>query len=384
MDGFILRQWQQAALPLWREQGRRGIISVVTGGGKTVFALACIADARPDITLIVVPTIALLDQWWEESAAFFGLSLDEINVISGRQGLKSGTINISVLNTAARIMSEGRARRCMLVVDECHKAASEKFRMALDIPNHASLGLSATPQRQYDDGLNEVLIPKLGPVIFQYSYSDALRDRVIVPFALRNVVFELEEDCQSEYDKLTKAIARSVQKHGPEAEQSVALMLRRARVLNLSLNRVRLALKIIAAHRGKRMLVFHEDIAACDLIKQVLVEAGIKAGIYHSKMGLRERAETLQRYRIGEITVLVTCRALDEGFNVPETEIGIIAASTATRRQRIQRLGRILRPSPDKEGAVVYSLVATGPEIHRLQEEEREFEGIAEITWSRA
>ena len=66
----------------------------------------------------------------------------------------------------------------------------------------------------------------------------------------------------------------------------------------------------------------------------------------------------------------ITCRALDEGFNVPETEVGIIAASTATRRQRIQRLGRVLRPVKGKETAVVYSLVATEPEIKRLREEE--------------
>ncbi len=80
----------------------------------------------------------------------------------------------------------------------------------------------------------------------------------------------------------------------------------------------------------------------------------------------------------------VTCRALDEGFNVPEAQLGIIAASTATRRQRIQRLGRVLRPSKEKERAVVYTLVATGPEIVRLKDEEAELEGVANVSWSRA
>ncbi|MBZ4110683.1 DEAD/DEAH box helicase, partial [Escherichia fergusonii] len=89
----------------------------------------------------------------------------------------------------------------------------------------------------------------------------------------------------------------------------------------------------VAANRGKRTLVFHEDIEACDLIQTVLSENGVRCGIYHSKMRLRERAAMLGQYRRGEIDVLVTCRALDEGFNVPETELGIIAASTATRRQ---------------------------------------------------
>ena len=92
----------------------------------------------------------------------------------------------------------------------------------------------------------------------------------------------------------------------------------------------------------------------------------------------------LHTYRTREIDVLVTCRALDEGFNVPETEVGIVAAATATRRQRIQRLGRVLRPASGKVGAVVYTLVASTPEIGRPQQEEAEMEGVAHVEWVRA
>lgn len=206
---------------------------------------------------------------------------------------------------------------------------------------------------------------------------------MIVPFDLRNIVFDLEDERQEEYDKLTSAIARSVSQHGFEADKTISLLLRRSRVLNLSLNRVRLAIKLVARNKGKRTLIFHEDIQACDLIHEVLKENGVKSGVYHSKMKLRARAEMLMSYRAGEIDVLVTCRALDEGFNVPETEIGIIAASSATYRQRIQRLGRILRPSKEKARACVYTLVATGPEVGRLKEEESQLDGVATVTWSR-
>ena len=115
-----------------------------------------------------------------------------------------------------------------------------------------------------------------------------------------------------------------------------------------------------------------------------LLENGVKSGVYHSKLTLRARAGMLGQYRRGDIDVLVTCRALDEGFNVPETELGIIAASTATRRQRIQRLGRVVRPARGKAGATIYTLVATGPEIDRLKEEEERLEGVASVRWSRA
>lgn len=384
MSEFSLRTWQKEALGLWQAAGNKGIVEVVTGGGKTIFALSCIKALAPDTTLIVVPTVALLDQWWEEATAYFKISLDDIHVISGNSRVKPGTINLAVLNTASKLTAERRGKPYFLIVDECHKAASEKFRTALSGESIATLGLSATPERPYDEGLSEILVPALGPVIYQYTYRDALRDKVIVPFSLKNIVFELEEDRQAEYDKLTNLIARSISKNGMHDERTVSLLLRRARVLNLSINRIRLALRLISAHKGNRVIVFHEDIEACNVIQEVLAKAKLRSGIYHSKMGLRQRAEVLSSYRQGELDVLVTCRALDEGFNVPETEIGIIAASTATRRQRIQRLGRVLRPVPGKSQATVYSLVATKPEIERLRAEEKELEGVAEVVWGRA
>jgi superfamily II DNA or RNA helicase len=384
MPKLAPRGWQLQAMREWGRAGHRGIVSVVTGGGKTVFALSCIDKIRPAATLIIVPTAALLDQWWAEAASYFDLDLDEINVITGNKRFQLGAINIAVLNTAAKLPERMGELSCFLIVDECHKAASEQFRTVLDVSTFASLGLSATPERPYDEGLTEVLIPALGPVIFTYDYAAALRDEVIVPFRLSNIVFELEEDRQVEYDKLSRSIARSISRLGPEAEETIALFLKRARVLNLSLNRVKLAIKLIAANRGKRTLVFHEDIEACNLIHAVLASNRVKSGIYHSKMPLRARALMLSEYRNGGIDVLVTCRALDEGFNVPETELGIIAASTATRRQRIQRLGRIVRPAKGKQRATIYTLVATAPEIGRLKDEEAHLEGVATVTWSKA
>jgi len=378
------RGWQVEALAKWESANHRGIVAVVTGGGKTVFALSCIDRIKPVATLIVVPTTALLEQWWEEAANYFDLSLDEINIVTGSLRFRVGTINIAVLNTAAKLAERMRQHKCFLIVDECHKAASEHFRAALQVNSSASLGLSATPERPYDEGLKDILIPALGPVIYSYDYAAALCDGVIVPFQIKNIVFELEDDRQAEYDKLSKAIARSVSQHGADAEVTIALYLKRARVLNLSLNRIRIALRLVGANRGKRTLIFHEDIEACDLIQTVLHENGVRCGVYHSKMKLHDRAKMLGQYRRGEIDVLVTCRALDEGFNVPETELGIIAASTATRRQRIQRLGRVVRPAKGKDGAVIYTLVASGPEIQRLKEEEENMDGIATISWSKA
>jgi superfamily II DNA or RNA helicase len=355
VGGFSLRAWQKEALGFWKAAGNKGIVEVVTGRGKTIFALSCIGEIAAETTLVIVPTIALLDQWWEEAASFFGISLEDINVVGAAGRVRTGTINLAVLNTASKLYLGKRKDAYFLIVDECHKAASQKFRTALDGAPVATLGLSATPERPYDEGLEEVLIPKLGQIIYRYTYKEALRDKVIVPFELKNIVFELEPDRQAEYDKLTKFIGRAINRNGMDDERTIALLLRRARVMNLSLNRIRLALRLVLAHKGSRTIIFHEDIEACNVIQEILGEAKLRSGVYHSKIKLRQRVEILSAYRRGDLDVLITCRALDEGFNVPETEIGIVAASTATRRQRIQRLGRVLRPVKGKDRAVVYT-----------------------------
>ena len=379
-----LRKWQQEAIRAWEEHAHRGIVGAVTGGGKTVFALACIRQVKPETTLIIVPTLALLDQWRDEVAEFFDLEPEETNVISGRKKIVRGTVNIGVLNTVSKLKPNWPERGAMLVIDECHKAASDNFGAVLDLPAAFRLGLSATPERPYDEGLKERLIPALGDVIFQYSYKEALRDGVIVPFTLQNVVFDLEEERQVSYNRISRMIVQAINEHGAESPEAVSLFMRRARILNLSPARVEIALKLVAAHRGERVLIFHEDVEACTVIHEVLSAMGIRARLYHAALDARTRAQALADFRKGIAHVLVTCRALDEGFNVPETQVGIIAASTATRRQRIQRLGRVLRPAEGKKSAVVYTLVATKAEIDRLRSEEEELEGVADVSWSQA
>jgi superfamily II DNA or RNA helicase len=383
-----LRSWQKDALAAWLRADKRGIVSVVTGGGKTFFALNCIREFQRRTAaatiLITVPTEALFDQWLEELISFLDVSPRFLNVLSSSRGIKRGRINIGVINTAAKRVCDPGVPEVFLVVDECHKAASPVLRSIFEVPRRASLGLSATPERPYDNWFEEILVPSLGPVISSYSYRDALRDRIIVPFNLHNVLFELTTQEQSEYERMTRGIGRAFSKHGEESDQLIRLMLKRSRFINSSPTRIRIALKLIARHQGRKILVFHEDIKACEFLFEILKDNGVSAGIYHSKVPLARRVRTLQDFRSGDLSVLVSCRALDEGFNVPETEIGIIAASTATYRQRIQRLGRILRPAPGKEHATIYSIVASVPEIRRLAAEAEDLKDIARTEWSRA
>jgi superfamily II DNA or RNA helicase len=385
---LLPRRWQTLALAEWHKHKRRGIAAVVTGGGKTIFALQAIKDFRSNVpcptVVITVPTEALLDQWEEEIYSFLNTPKSQVIRLTTKKRILPGRIHLGVINTVAQVAEHPITDPVFLIVDECHKAASEVFRKIFQIPTQATLGLSATPERQYDDGLEEVLIPSLGPIIYRYTYREAMEDKTIVPFTLHNIVFEFNEEEQAGYNKATKAIQMAIKKYGMDSPEALNLFLKRARFANASTSRIKIALRLVARHRNNKILIFHEDVSACEVINNVLRENGVASGVYHAGIPRPVRIETLKAYRAGVINVLVSCRALDEGFNVPETEIGIIAASTATHRQRVQRLGRVLRPAKGKECADIYSIVAAPPEIRRLHDEAVDMEGLAEVIWSRA
>ena len=130
--------------------------------------------------------------------------------------------------------------------------------------------------------------------------------------------------------------------------------------------RVPAAVHLVEQNRGDRTLIFHERIASAEAIHHLLESRGARATLYHSGVDPAVRRDNLRLFRRGVFDVLVTCRALDEGVNVPETRVAVIASSTASSRQRIQRLGRVLRPSPGKDAAVVYTIFATEVERRRL------------------
>ena len=384
------RRWQIEALDRWRMNGRHGVVSVVTGGGKTIFAFQCLVDARVDNpnlrTVILVPTLALLDQWYVSLQDDLGVSESEIGLYSGESTPPSPCeINIMVINTArAKIARVANGADTLLVVDECHRAASEANSRVFEANFSMSLGLSATPERDYDDLFQDVVVPSLGPIIFEYDYNQARKDGVVTPFELANVKVVLSASEQSEYDKLTKRIRLLFKRR--ESGESVDLQLQRllilrSRVSTRAMSRYPATIKILERHRQEKAIVFHEQIESAEIIGATLKTRGHRVATYHSALGASLRQDNLRMFRRGEIDILVTCRALDEGINVPNASIAVIAASTSSTRQRIQRLGRVLRPATGKEMAVVYTIYATEPEKERLKLESERVEGADKVRW---
>ena len=366
----------------------------MTGGGKTFFAFLCMQEFRKrfptGLVVIIVPTTVLLDQWYVSLRDDLGVSSSDIACFSGQEkAAEPRTVNIFVINTGRRRVSTLVGDTdSMLIVDECHRAGSRENAKALRGNFSAALGLSATPRREYDCGFEEKVVPVLGDIIFEYDYKQASDDGIIVPFSLVNVKVDLLPHEQEAYDRLTRRIAVLMNdghfsaNHARVDEPVRRVLQARAAVAARATLRLPVAAKIVEQHRGARTIVFHERVESAKILYDILRQRNHSVCLYHSRIAPEVRRDNLRLFRKGVFDVLISCRALDEGMNIPETAIALIASSTASLRQRIQRLGRVLRPAEGKEQAVIHTLYATPQEHRRLAHEAKHLEGVAHVEWA--
>ena len=369
-------------------------MSVVTGAGKTFFAMQCMLtvwERHPDAkVLIVVPTIALMDQWRAALHDELGIDPGDIDLIGGGvRRIEKSLVTVAVLNSARDLVDElTEESKWFLIVDECHRVASTENRKVLAGSYIATLGLSATPERQYDELFESVVVPSLGTIVFRYGYQAASADGIISKFELWNMRVPASISEEKELITDHRAISMEVKRMRAAGDSTSTrlrnLLMRRSRHSQRVRSRIPAALALVERFGGRRGLVFHESIQSANEIAAELASRGHRARAYHSQLGAPTRYLNLLLYLRGQVDVLVTCRALDEGLDVPEAEFGVISASTASVRQRIQRLGRVLRPHPDKESATVVTMYVLPSEAEALRVESEKLEGVADIRWFEA
>lgn len=386
IDGLALRDWQSVALSRWVDNGMRGIAEVATAGGKTRFALECaklfLDKYGEGRVVIYVPTTALQDQWAVTISDLFEIPLSQISTWSDCI-IDNSKFQILVINTAREKFTSlnRKSNETFLIADECHRYASKENSLAFGLLTRASLGISATAEREYDDGLEEILVPNLGRVIYEYSLLEASFDEVIAPFEMVNVEVEMSDSEQAEYNNLTRRIGIALRNNDLEKVSKLSIL--RASVSKKATIRIPVACSIVQSELPKRILVFHEDIDSASQIYKILEQRKNKVAIYHSEMSPQLRRLNLKKFRKGLIDVLVCIRALDEGVDIPEAEVAVIAAATNSRRQRIQRIGRVVRKNPGKDTARIYSVYATDSERDILLQESNSFAGVAKVKWLR-
>jgi len=374
-----LREWQEAAFPLWWER-KRGIVKVVTGGGKTVFAIHCLKkyleENSNNSIFIVVPSIALLDQWYE------GLQLsfknNEIALNGGGERLnKLSKITISTIDSVKNIIENFDASKTLLIVDECHKIGTEKRGETLTNHWHATLGLSATPERDYDDNFYIIIRKILGDIIFDYDYIDAREDEVIVNFKLLYAYAAMTNSEEAEYKKFTKSIQRRAATIGGNNMNDYPLKMlifNRARMVKNSINRIPFGIELLQKYKRDSWIVFTENKKQAKEFNTIINSKGYKSAIYNTDLDTSEREENLNNFKNGNLNVLVSCTALDEGFDMPEADGAMILSASSSKRQRIQRMGRVLRITANKQNALIVTVYSSKTEYEKLRDESNRYQ----------
>ena len=382
-----LRQWQEKAFPLWWAK-KRGIVKVVTGGGKTVFAIHCLTkyleEEKDNSIFIVVPSIALLDQWYEGLQKTFGDK--DISLNGGGEHLEViSKITISTIDSVKNIIHKFDASNTLLIVDECHKIGTEKRGETLTNNWHATLGLSATPERDYDDNFYIIIKKILGDIIFDYDYIDAREDEVIVNFKLLYAYAAMTEDEEEKYKKFTKSIQRRAATIGGNNMNDYPLKMlifNRARMVKNSKNRIPFGVELLQKHKRDSWIVFTENKKQAKEFNKIINKKCYKSAIYNTDLDNAEREENLNNFKNGNLNVLVSCTALDEGFDMPEADGAMILSASSSKRQRIQRMGRVLRITANKENALIVTVYSSKTEFDKLREESNRYklEGVP-VKW---
>ena len=382
-----LRQWQEKAFPLWWAK-KRGIVKVVTGGGKTVFAIHCLTkyleEQKDNSIFIIVPSIALLDQWYEGLQKTFGDK--DISLNGGGEHLENiSKITISTIDSVKNIIHKFNAPNTLLIVDECHKIGTEKRGETLTNSWHATLGLSATPERDYDDNFYIIIKKILGDIIFDYDYIDAREDEVIVNFKLLYAYAAMTEDEEEKYKKFTKSIQRRAATIGGNNMNDYPLKMlifNRARMVKNSKNRIPFGVELLQKHKRDSWIVFTENKKQAKEFNKIINKKGYKSAIYNTDLDNTEREENLNNFKSGNLNVLVSCTALDEGFDMPEADGAMILSASSSKRQRIQRMGRVLRITANKENALIVTVYSSKTEFDKLREESNryKYEGVP-VKW---
>ena len=382
-----LREWQAKAFPLWWAK-KRGIVKVVTGGGKTVFAIHCLVkyleENNDHSIFIVVPSIALLDQWYEGLQKDFNEKNIALN--GGGEHLKYlSRINISTIDSVKNIIEQFDASKTLLIVDECHKIGTEKRGEVLTNNWHATLGLSATPERDYDDNFYIIIRKILGDIIFDYDYIDAREDEVIVNFKLLYAYAAMTPDEEEKYKKFTKSIQRRAATIGGNDMNDYPLKMlifNRARMVKNSKNRIPFGIELLQKHKRDSWIVFTENKKQAKEFNKIINTKGYKSAIYNTDLDNAEREENLNNFKNGNLNVLVSCTALDEGFDMPEADGAMILSASSSKRQRIQRMGRVLRITANKQNALIVTVYSSKTEFDKLREESNRYklEGVP-IKW---
>jgi superfamily II DNA or RNA helicase len=400
------REYQNEAFLKWVQNEKKGIFSMATGTGKTLTSLNCLLNLYREKhvyhAIILVPTIALLDQWKKECLKF---NYSNVICVSSKEDWNS---SISFFNTASKfidasfivIVTYASFQKdkfqshfkllpldTLLIADEVHNMGSPSMLKLLDkIHTPIRIGLSATPSRKYDMVGNESIerfFNDKPPYVYNYSMKMALDSNWLCKYSYYpHIVYLIEEELDK-YIGYSKQLLRyfdAKTKGYKNCKEVEFLLLARKRIIHKAKNKKATFKKILETEFNNRgnlnyTLIYvpeglevnydvaDESIDSSDEISLIneytktvsQTDSTIMVKQYTSNT--KNREVVIKDFENGLIHVLTSMKCLDEGVDVPRSELAIFCASTGNPRQFIQRRGRVLRIHKNKIHAVIHDLV---------------------------
>lgn len=386
-----LRVWQAEALDAWVAHGRHGVVEAVTGTGKSRVGVEAAREALADdyAVVVAVPTRDLVEQWVaalrESGLPGVTTTAERTKNPARRSRVLVGTVQSLYLDPPTR--EDGKI---LLVADECHRYGAGRWRQVLHSSYRRRLGLTATFERN-DDGIKDLLQYFGGTPVYRIGFDRAIADGVVAHYDVKLQGVTLFPNERAAYNRAHKTVVESrtallaagfpaepfglfLQQVADAAEdesgdEDPTIVDVARRYLKAFSERV----EILASAAGKLgvvrdlaptveksggTLLFTRTVAAAEEIAATLAAEGVAAEAIHSGLTQTQRRARLQELKRGRLRAVAAPTVLDEGVDVPATDLAVVLGGSKSRRQMIQRMGRVLRLKADGHSAtfiVVYA-----------------------------
>lgn len=366
------------------------------GTGKTITALKAIernfSKNKRQFLVIIVPYLHLIDQWasdfeligitnYLEIARSKNTWLSKLkNLIwDYNKGFRDRVVLIGSYKSMANVdfqillsyVNEGR----FLVADECHNIGSQSYKDNIFHAFDYRLGLSATPKRWWDEDGTKRIYDLFKKTVFEFDIEDAISSGFLTEYLYYPQLVRLNYTEIEDYEMYSDRIAVMLSKKIKTKEDKIQLekLLRyRANILQGAEEKIPKFLELIRMQEDKRFTLVYCAVGEVDKIIKLLFKEGIKAHRFNYEVSPKERKNILELFAKGDIEVLVAIKCLDEGVDVPATRVAYLLSSTSNPREFVQRRGRILRLSENKNHSIIYDFITIQSGLSR-----RTFDSIA-------
>lgn len=342
---FHVRDYQREAAETFHGEGRPGAgygtVVLPCGAGKTVVGMA-VMNLVGTSTLILTTNIAAVHQWIDELLDKTHLREEDIAEYSGsRKEIGPVTVATYQILVWRRDVEEvfphfdlfRRRRWGLIIYDEVHLLPAPVFRVTAEIQSIRRLGLTATLVRE--DDRQEDVFSLVGPKRYDVPWKELEEKGWIAEAVCYEIRLDLSRELRREY----------------------ALADRRSRFRIAAENRAKVsaAAQIVANHREEPVIVIGQYLAQLEELAQHL-----QAPLITGRVPNPQREEIYGRFRSGEIPVIVVSKVANFAIDLPDASVAVqVSGSFGSRQEEAQRLGRILRPKPERHrNATFYSLVS--------------------------